>query len=134
MRPIHLQPLPVAYAQLLRAQKKIPERTFLTSDVSVRTALTPWERVIVTNLIAFLVDVFAPGDKILSTFPNNGREVLSGTSMAAPHVAGVGAYLMALERITSDQVCNRIRNLAQPSIRNPGPNTTNRLLYNNSGV
>ncbi|KMU78905.1 oryzin [Coccidioides immitis RMSCC 3703] len=81
-----------------------------------------------------VVDIYAPGDQIPSVFPNNARRVLSGTSMAAPHVAGVGAYLMALEGISSGQVCNRIKRLSQPRIRNPGRDTTNRLLYNNSGV
>ncbi|EEP81003.1 conserved hypothetical protein [Uncinocarpus reesii 1704] len=81
-----------------------------------------------------IVDIYAPGDRIISAFPNNSRQVLSGTSMAAPHVAGVGAYLMALEGISATQVCDRLKRLSQPSIRNPGPRTTNRLLYNNSGV
>ncbi|WEW55769.1 Secreted subtilisin-like serine protease sub9 [Emydomyces testavorans] len=81
-----------------------------------------------------VVAVYAPGDKITSAAPGGGSKVLSGTSMAAPHVAGVGAYLMALEGITSDQVCNRIKSLAQPVISDQGAGTTNKLLYNNSGV
>ncbi len=41
------------------------------------------------------VDVFAPGEDIHSTFPNNEYESISGTSMAAPVVSGVAALLMA---------------------------------------
>jgi subtilisin family serine protease len=41
------------------------------------------------------VHLGAPGEDILSTTPNNTYSVFSGTSMAAPHVAGVAALLKA---------------------------------------
>lgn len=41
------------------------------------------------------VDIFAPGFEINSTSPNNTYTVLSGTSMAAPVVAGMLSVLMA---------------------------------------
>jgi len=39
------------------------------------------------------VDVFAPGSKIYSTFPENEYESIDGTSMASPAVAGVAALI-----------------------------------------
>ncbi len=39
------------------------------------------------------VDVFAPGVKIWSTYPNNEYEYSQGTSMAAPAVSGVAALI-----------------------------------------
>lgn len=39
------------------------------------------------------VDVSAPGDQILSTFPENGYDFLDGTSMSAPIVAAIAAMV-----------------------------------------
>lgn len=38
-------------------------------------------------------DIVAPGEAILSAFPNGSYEATSGTSMAGPHVAGVVALI-----------------------------------------
>ncbi len=42
------------------------------------------------------VDISAPGEHIPSSYPNNNYIVMSGTSMASPHVAGLAALIRSL--------------------------------------
>ncbi|EEP78131.1 predicted protein [Uncinocarpus reesii 1704] len=79
------------------------------------------------------VEIYAPGTNIISTMPGGRAGRMSGTSMAAPHVAGAGAALMAMEGTRASDVCSRLIQLAQGRISNPGTGTTNKLLYNGSG-
>ena len=46
-----------------------------------------------SNYGTFNVDVFAPGDEIYATIPNNKYKYLQGTSMAAPNAAGVAVLI-----------------------------------------
>lgn len=58
-----------------------------------------------SNYGAINVDVFAPGGQIYSTMPNNTYDYNSGTSMAAPAVAGVAALIRShYPKLTASQV------------------------------
>lgn len=78
------------------------------------------------------LDVFAPGVGIQSAWYTNdsGGATLSGTSMAAPHVAGTAAlYLEMHPSATPSEVANAIISNATPNVViNPGAGSPNRLL------
>ncbi|KAI5925406.1 protease [Camillea tinctor] len=79
-----------------------------------------------------VVDVFAPGRDIASTWFNGSTEILSGTSMATPHITGLGAYLLALEgKRDPVALCDRIRELGTPNeIPNAISSKSNIIAYN----
>ncbi|MFI8456976.1 S8 family peptidase [Kitasatospora sp. NPDC085464] len=78
-------------------------------------------------------DLFAPGTGITSAWNtgDNDSHNLTGTSMAAPHVAGAAAlYLSAHPTATPAQVQDALIKAATPGkIGNAGTGTPNRLLY-----
>lgn len=81
-----------------------------------------------------VVDVHAPGVSILSTWigGTTRTNTISGTSMATPHVAGLAAYLLALEGSrTPAALGNRIISLATTdAITGLVSGTPNRLIFN----
>jgi subtilisin family serine protease len=77
------------------------------------------------------VDVYAPGSSITSTWLNGGTNTISGTSMASPHVAGVGAlYKATFGNASSATIDSWIKtNSTANVITGNVTGTPNRLLY-----
>ena len=79
------------------------------------------------------LDVFAPGAQISSAWytSDTAAASLSGTSMAAPHVAGVAAlYLETAPQAAPADVADALLNGASPDrLASVGAGSPNRLLY-----
>jgi len=61
------------------------------------------------------VDVFAPGEDILSTFTWSKTVSMSGTSMASPHIAGLLSYYLSLQPEGSSQYASIVDPLSLKS-------------------
>ncbi|KAF5250683.1 hypothetical protein FANTH_4126 [Fusarium anthophilum] len=83
-----------------------------------------------------VVDIFAPGSDILSAghLSDSSSVYKSGTSMAAPHVAGLAAYFMAKEGLRgSSAVTKRIISAADTSGVEYAFDSPQRVAYNGGG-
>lgn len=103
----------------------------------------------------FLVDSFAPGDNINSTWPNSTyvsppcttrinlivankmQELLSGTSMASPHITGLAAYFLGFYgKMDPEELGETIKAHATKDIISsifPNTGTHNFLSFNGAG-
>jgi len=78
------------------------------------------------------VDVFAPGDAIYSSMPNNEYDFQGGTSMAAPAVAGIAAlirsYYPTLSAVQVKQIIMNSGIAPQVKVTIGGPEGTEKSL------
>lgn len=83
-----------------------------------------------------LVDIFAPGSGILSSWylSDTSSRYLAGTSMASPHVAGLAAYFIVSGKLSgSTAVTNRILSAADVNVVGDAAGSANRVAYNAGG-
>jgi subtilisin family serine protease len=85
-----------------------------------------------------ILDLFAPGSSITSSWHtgDTATNTISGTSMAAPHVAGAAAlHLAANPTATPAQVSSALTSAATTGVvTSPGTGSPNRLLYVGGGT
>jgi subtilisin family serine protease len=97
---------------------EIGQSACLVTPAHVRSAITVGatdskDRRASFSNYASCVDLYAPGVNITSTWLKGGKETISGTSMAAPHVTGtVAMYLERHPKATPAQVQTALLNTA----------------------
>lgn len=108
--------------------RKLDDGTEVTNwiEVGASTSSRKGKKVIASfsNYGAGSVDLFAPGEDIWSTIPDNGYGDASGTSMAAPVVSGVAAMIRGyFPELTASEVREVLMATVEPygkKVRVPG--------------
>ena len=84
------------------------------SDILVVGSINSADKRSSSSSYGTCVDVVAPGNQIWSTLQQNQTGYMSGTSMAAPHVAGLAALILSINpELTGKEVVNIIEKTAQ---------------------
>ena len=82
------------------------------------------------------VDLFAPGQSILSTWLNDGTNTISGTSMASPHVAGAAASIWGTDLAQTAATVNAavLNAVSADKLTGIGAGSPNKLLFVSPGT
>ena len=81
------------------------------------------------------VEVYAPGVDATSSWMGGGTNTISGTSMATPHVVGIGAlYKSSQGDVPSATLNGWIQAAASPNVINGVPAGTPNLLAQPAGL
>ena len=81
------------------------------------------------------VEVYAPGVNVTSAWLNGGTNTISGTSMASPHVAGIGALYKSSQGDVASSTLNAwMQAAASPNQITGVPAGTPNLLVQNTGL
>lgn len=112
----------------------------LTSPASARSAVTvaaidrEWKRAFYSNY-GSVVDIFAPGSNITSAWntSDTAEKIISGTSMATPHVVGLALYAMSVDGVggVKDVTDHLISVSTMDKVQDPR-GTPNRIGNNNN--
>ncbi|KAF8161600.1 serine protease [Crassisporium funariophilum] len=110
-----------------------------TSPARSPTAITVGASTIADTRASFsnygaVVDIFAPGLNVFSSWigSNTATNIISGTSMATPHIAGLIAYLVGKDgNVTPAEMATKLKGLSVKGVLTGIPSTTvNELAQN----